>query len=76
LRCDTVTANSLTDALELVEATRDSRRHHLGLRVASYRTALDAELARIRTVADPALSPIARKEITRARPRSHDYSTS
>ncbi len=76
LRCDTVTAASLTDALRLVEATRDSRRHDLGLRVSTYRTALDAELARIRAVADPSSSSIARKDVTRARSRTHDYSTS
>ena len=72
LRCDTVTAAALTDALRLVDATRDLRRDTISHLVAGYRDALDAELDRIRAVA----STPSRKEAARARPRTSEHSVS
>jgi polysaccharide pyruvyl transferase WcaK-like protein len=73
LRCDTVTAASLTDALRLVDATRDARRDTIGRRVAGYREALSAELERIRAIADQTDST---KDFSRAGPRTPEHSLS
>lgn len=72
LRCDTVTAAALTEALQLVDATRDARRETTRRLVAGYREALGAELDRIRTVASPTFA----REAARARPRTPEHSTS
>jgi polysaccharide pyruvyl transferase WcaK-like protein len=75
LRCDTVTATGLTDALRLVDATRAARRDQISRLVAGHRAALGAELDRIRAVADGPASTM-RKEAARARPRTPDHSIS
>lgn len=73
LRCDTVTAGSLADALRLVDATRDARLARIRRRVATYRDALTAELERIKTVAG---QPSSTKDTSRARPRTPEHSIS
>lgn len=69
LRCDTVTAAGLTDALRLVGATREARRGTIQRRVAHHRDALGAELDRIRSVATNG------KEAPHARTRTPDHSS-
>ncbi len=51
LRCDVVSADLLTDALERLDSSRFARVEQIALAVKSYRAALTGELTRIREVA-------------------------